>query len=242
MDWGKAKTILILSFLLLNGLLGYQLWFHNMNILGSGTEETESANEIEELLRDRGIRLEKEIPKETPKVPDIILYNTEGEPPVLVLDPPISTNSLINRNDLQSTLAMRIPNSEEYRLDEVLSGNGLYIFHQLYKDLPMFEINLELHAEAGLVETYKQHYVDVFYGNNREDLRVLPAYKAVEFLAENYLRRGSTIVEVQLGYHGQSYNSDTQYLAPKWRIAMLDGTIYYIHALNGEVEIAEKES
>jgi Uncharacterized protein conserved in bacteria len=58
----------------------------------------------------------------------------------------------------------------------------------------------------------------------------------VRLLAERFLQRGDGIADIRLGYHGQMYESDTQVLAPKWRIVLDNGDIYYVHAVNGEVE------
>jgi len=64
----------------------------------------------------------------------------------------------------------------------------------------------------------------------------------VRLLAERYLKSGDVIRDIRLGYHGPMYDSESQLLAPKWRVMLEDGDIYYVHAISGEVERPQRGS
>jgi regulatory protein YycI of two-component signal transduction system YycFG len=242
LEWGRAKTILIISFLCLNILLAYQLWINKNSPAGSGFEIIE-IEETHQLLRDKGIRLEKAIPKETPTLREIeVQYNEQyQEDDVIKLKTPVENNILINKAKLEDVLAEEIPHAELYQVDPIFSENGQYVLDQLYNHLPMFEINLKLYSEGDQIYAYSQSLVEVEPGENEKEQKILSAYKAVGFLAENYLQFGAVIRDVTLGYHGQIYDSETQVLAPKWRIALEGGDIYYVHGINGAVDPPQKE-
>ncbi|GIQ70463.1 hypothetical protein DUZ99_09790 [Xylanibacillus composti] len=239
MEWGRAKTILILAFLILNLLLGYQLWAQQLDIFGEVDETASVVTETEQLLASRGIQLDTSIPKETPRANEItVRFLIQADPMGrTMISPPIRGLDLFGRTDWQSTLSNYIDHVQEYIPDPIMSRPGVLVLDQVHEGIPLFEVNLSLYDGGGQIESYSQSYVEIESTITEKEQKILPAYRAVEFLAENYLQRGSVITDVRLGYHGQSYNSDIQYMAPKWRVALDNGSIYYIHAINGEVEI-----
>lgn len=249
MEWGKAKTILIITFLVLNVLLGYQLWTNKSHPFGFdlnvSTEETEA------LLDSKGIRLDQPIPTYTPLLREITVQFSENFDPdetimldQLVLDPEIEEGDV---GALLEVLMEHIPHASNYKFDPIVSGERYYVLSQLYNELPMFEVNIviqsvaveEVEADENAVYEYKQSYVHVESRADEREQRILSAFQAVEFLAENYLEQGSVIRDVSLGYHGQNYDSATLILAPKWRIVLDNGDIYYVHGINGAVEVPE---
>lgn len=242
MEWNRAKTILIISFLCLNILLAYQLWINKTNPIGADFEIVEM-DETHELLRSKSIRLEKIIPTETPTLREIeVQYNDLFQADVVLeLNTPVKDNVLINKAKLEDVLAEEIPHAEMYQLDPILSENDEYVLSQIYNQIPMFEINLILYRKDEQIHAYSQNLVTVNSGENEKEQKILSAYKAVGFLAENYLQNGAVIRDVSLGYHGQIYDSETQVLAPKWRIALEGGDVYYVHGINGGVNVPQKE-
>ncbi len=239
MEWGRAKTILILAFLFLNVLLGYQLWSQKLDIVGEVNDSASIVLETEQLLASRGIMLETAIPKDTPRANEITVRFLMQADPMgrTLISPPIRGLDLFGRTDWQSSLSNYIDYVEEYMPDPIMSRPGALVLDQVHEGIPLFEVNLSLYDGGGQIESYSQSYVEIESTITEKKQKILPAYRAVEFLAENYLESGSVITDVRLGYHGQSYNSDIQYMAPKWRVALENGSIYYIHAINGEVEI-----
>lgn len=64
MDWSKAKTILIVAFIITNILLGYMLI--NEKNIGESTVKDEFVEDVVKLLQDKNISVATQIPKEMP--------------------------------------------------------------------------------------------------------------------------------------------------------------------------------
>lgn len=71
MDWSKAKTILIVSFILVNLLLVYNLVIENKEV----TEVVDETfiEDVEGLLNNKNIRLNTEIPRNTQSLPTLLV-------------------------------------------------------------------------------------------------------------------------------------------------------------------------
>lgn len=245
MDWGRAKTILIVSFLLLNMLLSYQLWVNQWYQNASKTDTADMIEEMDKQLAAKNIRLLADVPKETPKLQQItVRFRDEYRTPKQVkLTQPVKLLNVLSRTglrDIQSKTA--IEHFDAYRLDPVTSTDHQYVFHQIYGGLPMFDVTLQLFAVNGEITGYKQTYVEVQSGGEpkeKDAQKVVSAYAVVRSLAENYLNEGAVITDIKLGYHGQLYDSDIQYFPPYWRISVSDREPYYVQAFTGAVEEAK---
>jgi regulatory protein YycI of two-component signal transduction system YycFG len=243
MEWGRAKTILILAFLMLNLMLGYQLWQSKFKLPDESSEIELIAEEVMSIAASKNIMLDAVIPNETPRMNEItVTFGEEGIMGKKVeFDQAIPYNIAITGSEAWTVLAEHIPNLDEYRYDPYTSHSGIVVLHQLANGYPMFDVRLELKAELQQIVSYKQNYVEILEsGDLASEQRVLSAYLAIGRLVENYMRPGSVITDVQLGYHGQIFNSETQVLAPTWRIMTSDNEMYYVHAINGSVELPTK--
>jgi regulatory protein YycI of two-component signal transduction system YycFG len=243
MDWGRAKTILILSFLFLNMILGYQLW----NGKSKSTELTSDTSvlmeELNQVLRSKNIRIAHDVPKEVPKLKEITVKfdeNVKAAEKIPLKNSTTMTSILAKGAGKDNQGRMEIPNVEMYQFDAITSQGGVYILNQMFETLPMFEVKMELYETDGKITSYRQAYVEVESGGDQKEQKVIPAQLAVRSLVENYLQDGSVITDIRLGYHGQLYNSQTQYMVPSWRVAVGNGDIYYVQAFNGAVEIPQK--
>jgi regulatory protein YycI of two-component signal transduction system YycFG len=242
MDWGRAKTILIVSFLFLNMILGYQLWMAKSKQMEQSTNTTSLTEELNNVLRIKNIRLAKDLPKETPKLNEITVKFDESikvneKVPLKI---PMTLATIRSKAGKDNQARMQIPKLDMYQYDEIASKNGVHIFDQMYGVLPMFEVKIEMFEQNGEITSYRQAFVEVESGGEQKEQTVIPVQLAIRSLVENYLPEGSAIAEVKLGYRGQLYNSQTQYMVPSWRVAMENGDIYYVLAFNGEVVIPQK--
>ena len=232
MEWGKVKTILILSFLCLNLLLGAQLWENRLKEFPLIPDE--AAEQVEELLRAKGIVLRQEIPKETPNVREISIQfqvqngkRTELAEPVPVL---------LSEERWRERLKEQIPGLQEYAIDRTRSDERSIVLNQTFGGIPMIQVDLVLYVSEDRITSFSQSYVKVQPFRDQKEVAALSALRVVQAMAETKLKEGSVIEEIRLGYHGQLFDSDTQVLAPKWRITMENGDIYYVHAISGEME------
>ncbi|TDF94388.1 two-component system regulatory protein YycI [Paenibacillus piri] len=238
MEWGRAKTILIVSFLLLNLVLGLQLWTTRSDLLEFDANTASAAEEIQKLMKSKNIQLSAEIPKEVPRLQEIEVrfdQKMKTDKPN-VLAEPFKYSPLLSRGPTKDAAAKSaIPYMDSYQYDPVLSMNGVYVFHQLYRSLPMFEVKLKLFEQNGLIVSYEQGYVQVTSEGDQKEQKVISPYTVLRSLIETYFPSGTVVSSIKLGYHGQVFNSQTMFMVPYWRVVG-NGEIYYVHALNGAVE------
>jgi regulatory protein YycI of two-component signal transduction system YycFG len=243
MDWGRAKTILILSFLFLNMILGYQLWNGKTKQTDLSADASGLVEELNQVLRSKNVRLAEELPKDVPKLKEITVKFDESmksNEKISLRNPTTMALVLEKGTDKANNGRLEIPKLNMYQFDAITSHDGVFMLNQLYGTLPMFEVKLELYETAGKITSYRQAYVEVESSGEQKEQKVIPAQLAVRSLVENYLLEGSVITDIRLGYHGQLYNSQTQYMVPSWRIAVGNGDIYYVQAFNGAVEVPQK--
>jgi regulatory protein YycI of two-component signal transduction system YycFG len=250
MDWGRAKMILILAFFLLNAVLGYQLWTTRSGLLEFDANTASANEEIQRLLKSKNIQISTELPNEVPRLKEIVVKFTEIEKSdkQIILKTPFKYSPLMSKVSQRDTAAARaaIPNIDKYQYDPVLSANGVYVFHQLYGSLPMFEVELELFEQNGMIVAYRQGYVEDQAAGEQKEQKVISPYTVLRSLIETYFPSGTVVTGIKLGYHGQEYNSQTRFMVPYWRVTLGngngngDGDIYYVHAFNGAVEPPQK--
>lgn len=242
MDWSRAKTVLIWAFLILNILLGYQLWMDELNL----TTFAENANLREQMNRQfdlKGIRLDAQVPENTPVLSDMTVElrssGGTGEPEPLTA--PFSVQWLGDPFLVREAVAQDVPEIGWYEPDPYadMQDDLAYVMYQVRDGLPMFEMRLELYRNGEFIDRFRYRYAEPEPASSEEEEQgqeVLSAYVVLGNLAEHYLPRGAVIADVRLGYHGPIFESDTQVLAPYWRVVLSTGETYYVHAVSGAVE------
>lgn len=138
MEWARAKTILIITFFLLNVILGYQLWI--TKVADSYFEQAGIREEVQQLLRSKNIRLEKEIPRETPQLREITVTLSGDKNAIepVRLERPFKLQQLA-RKRIAKDIEKQIPFIDEYEYDPIQSREGLYVMNQLYEQWPMLK-------------------------------------------------------------------------------------------------------
>lgn len=241
MEWGRAKSILILSFFVLNVLLGYSLWNNKWNLAGSSSGSVNSEQVLKKRMAAKSVKLQTDIPKEMPALSEIsVIFKDNGLTTVQKkLEHPVPIRNFLSKKE-KSQIPIEYLN--QYQYDAAASHEKVYIFDQTYHGLPLFDVQLKLYAEGTNFTGYTEAYADVRPMPDQKTQKVISAATALSALVENYLPTGSAVTSIELGYHGQIYNSETQYMLPSWRVALNDGTIYYVHAFNGDVEVPQAKS
>ncbi|UVI30298.1 two-component system regulatory protein YycI [Paenibacillus spongiae] len=243
MEWGRAKNVLIFAFLVLNIVLGYQLWSN----IQEGPSTSGDVNDLSPgtlaVMREKGIKLTaRSIPTETPKLSELTYRVTEklGEGKRQMLETPVDGKIVFNEKELLNELGPVIPELKEYRYDPELNEDEAFVLHRIIEDRPMFDVRLKLYYSNQKIVAYSQDRVELITGDEAAEQTVLPATKALESLIYNHFKPGAVIKDIKLGYHGLDFNSDTQFSAPSWRVLLEDGQVYYVHAISAEV-FTEKE-
>jgi len=254
MDWGRTKTIFIITFIILNLLLGYQIYLKQKEYL-QDIQSTNSIQELNSILKLQGIKLGSEIPKEIPELHFVQMKKTETKfNPSLVekisssgsdkeyyqIHEPIKIEKNNNSQEISSKMKKVINNITEYTSDPYeISGSSSYLtFHQQIQGYPYFGDTLTLQVTDEYVIGYWQNYYEIVdQGPNRQ---VISAYSALRTVLDHqFIPRASKIMEMKLGYYKQAYPDDIQVFVPVWRLVYQRnqniGKVY-INAMTGGVE------
>ncbi|CAM3206548.1 two-component system regulatory protein YycI [Paenibacillus lupini] len=238
MDWGRAKSVLIISFLLLNVLLGYQVWSNVGEQLNANKNSAELPTETYTFMKQKGIELSANLPVETPKLRDLTYMLRSGpfeELPETKLDTPVDSRIIFSEKDLIKTLGSQIIDLDKYKFDPAMTRDGVFVLYRMADNRPMFDVKLELYYSNQKITGFRQVRIDLTGPGEAKVQMVLPASKAMAPFIERNLPDGAVITDIQLGYHGQVFDTETQVSAPYYRVLLEDGNEYYIHAINGEV-------
>lgn len=238
MDWGRAKSVLIMSFLMLNVLLGFQLFNDIREQLDANVNSAELPQDKLLLMQQKRITFASSVnlPSETPKLGDLtyLLHSDIHQKSVPTpLEAPIDSALNFNKGQLIKAIGGQVPDLEHYVYDLHNSREGVFVLHRMVDGLPMFNVKLELYNSNLKITGFLQDRVELV--SRGEEKQVLPASKVVASLIETYLQEGSVIADIQLGYHGQIFDSEKQVSAPSWRVMLDNGTVYYVNAISGEV-------
>ncbi|MFD1954619.1 two-component system regulatory protein YycI [Paenibacillus thailandensis] len=237
MDWGRAKTVLIFAFLLLNILLGFQLMDNLEEQLSTSNTTAELPAETLSLMKQKGIELTAALPLETPKLHDLTysIRNEKEAAEEKPLQTPVDTRIIFSPSELAEQLGSQIPELDQYVFDSMTSTDHVFVLYRRAEGRPMFDVRLELLYSNQKITAYRQVLVDLNDGGDSAKQTVLSAAQVVQILADKYLPNNSVITDVELGYHGQIFDSETQVAAPTWRILLEDGPPYYVDAISGKV-------
>jgi regulatory protein YycI of two-component signal transduction system YycFG len=247
MDWRGVKSLLIIAFLLLNLLLAYQLWMDELN-LNKFQENAEQREVLKRLAAVKEIQLGTTIPEQSPNLSEITVQiieeNEQAMSNPIILIEPIEITLIEDSRTLKARLKQQIAKIEEYELDPYAlpEESGKIIMNQLFNKTPMFRIQLELVIEGNQIVAYQIRNANVLEVKSEvnelssQGEQILSAYMALNSLVETYLPQGSTVADIRLGYYGPLFASETQVLAPYWRVTLATGEAYYVHAINGAVE------
>lgn len=241
MDWGRAKNVLIYAFLLLNLVLGYQLWNDLQEQADSNPDFTSLESSIQKSMDDKRIRVLAKIPTETPELSKISYrFVNGGEQGGELVDLPVPVDSklIYTPKELANALKTSLPNIGEYRYDEAASRAGEYMMlHPLVDGKwPLFKIELKLYYSNQKIISYREQVIEIGGSEGEKKQRVLSASKALGNLIENFLPEGSVVTEIELGYYGEVFNSDAHLpAAPAWRFILESGKEYYVQGISGDV-------
>ncbi len=253
MDWGRAKTILILSFLCLNLFLGYQLWEEKKQQSIQGQISQLQIDELEQRLRDADIIFSEEsILDKMPEMSNMKVLvkdlrelgfnqavgqiNWENHQLEAFFKQPIALPEVeADRNTLYLSY---VPLFDQYQIDVDRSTSEMPIFLQNINGYPVFTSTLQLTIDEQGWSGYKQSYYNPEEkGASRQ---VVSAYTTLAVLLENGIfEAGEEVQQVRLGYTIEQLDTDVQFLVPAWRVVHTNG-IHYINGFTGMVIGATK--
>lgn len=250
MDWSRAKTILILSFLCLNIFLAYQLWEEQKNQGIEGQISQLQIDELKQRLRNAGIHFrEEDIPEEMPNISNIRvsiqpLYEHEFSYPVdmvqwedhtliVALAKPFQLTEELTDSERSVVLSALVPEMNQYVYDPLISSDGQWVYVQDINGYPVFSSQLQFFLnEEGIIGYHQQSYIPEEIGVSRQ---VVSAYSALAaLLDQRMLVDGEAIVQVEIGYYVEKLDENVQFLVPVWRVIHTQG-IHYVNGFTGMV-------
>ncbi|SDS82841.1 Two-component signal transduction system YycFG, regulatory protein YycI [Paenibacillaceae bacterium GAS479] len=265
MDWGRAKSVLILAFLLLNLLLGYQLWSDVRERVQPSSNPAELSPDTLEAMKAKGIELAGSIPKETSELHDLTyrylgreasgvasegatdskqnagvagLPDSDPFADVIPLQTPVDSRVVFQREELLKALGGVIPELDQYEMDTPGFDDLKFVLYRMVDGRPMFNVRIELFYRDQRIIGYRQEQIKLLPGDQQQRPQpILPASRAIRpEIIEKYVPEGASIKEIRLGYKEvQLFDSDTQVSTPSWRILLEDGGVIYLQAYSGEV-------
>ncbi|MCF6094648.1 two-component system regulatory protein YycI [Microaerobacter geothermalis] len=232
MDWSKAKSILIVAFLLLNIFLVYQ----NLNkegILQKNLGQDELVSETLSLLQEKQIVITAPLPKENSPLPYLYVNMTNQEEKRVTIDKTLSSPT--NVEEINKVLEEKIPWFKEYIYLPSLSTGQTLTYIQTFQQIPLFGAELNVFLKNNRITGYNQILYRVI--NIGEKRPTISYYMAIRTLVDNgIIGNKESITDIKLGYYGQVNNTDgVQVLVPVWRVTH-DSGVHYINGITGGIE------
>jgi regulatory protein YycI of two-component signal transduction system YycFG len=239
MDWGRAKNVLIYAFLVLNLLLCYQLWIDLRDQVSANLDFTSLSAETQAVMEQKGIRVLCPIPAATPQLPDIT-YRYSGEEQneaAVQLENPIDSKLIYSSfSELSRALESQIPDIANYRFDSQESEVGKFVLHPLVDNQwSLFRVRLELINSDQKIVAFRWPKIEIGKSSSEDVQKVLPASQALSSLIEKYFPVDAVVKEIELGYYGELFNSESQVASPMWRFMLENGTSYYVDAISADI-------
>lgn len=239
MDWGRAKNVLIYAFLLLNLVLGYQLWSDLREQADSNPDLTSLESNIQKIMETKRIKVLAQIPSDSPQLRKISYRFVDGQQSDKMVDLPTAVDSklIFTPKELVNALRPSLPDIGNYRYDEWAGSESVFVLHPLVDGKwPLFKINLELYSSNQKIVSYRQDIIEINEFADEKEQQVLSAPKALGNLIENFLPEGAVVTSIELGYYGQVFDSDADLPAsPAWRFLLESGEEYYVQGISGDV-------
>lgn len=264
MQWDQIKTLLILSFLILNIYLLVQFTEKQEQADLSVLEHTEST--IEDQLEAENIKIPNLSNKKYNETfisvaPKLIvndelkklkeLKNQDNEVIqnrliVSKIDEPIKVSERSNQENLNNLLDELVLFPDSYSLWEWNEQANMIVYFQEKIDRPIY------YNQSGLVLFYLNeqneitHYTQTVLGEDEEneDSRdLITSMRAIETLYDSdKLESNDEITSVEMGFHTRvPLDSGVQVFAPTWEVEVNEESRYFVNAIEEVVFASEHE-
>ncbi len=251
MDWSRAKTIFILSFLVLDIFLILQI----IDQKSASTYDYLSDVPVEEQMAADQITLPElpEGPEEEfyieANVRDFSMENLanpakngqlsqESHELQITLDSPYELGENWHINDVDRFVKNFIDSGSEYRYWNYDKTNNTITYFQQYNGKLFYNnrdarIVLQLNEDHEIVSYSQTMLEDITEIKNQA---ILSALDAVLILYKNrLLERNDEVIDVELGYYTLVPLKSSQILAPTWRISIAGKDDFFINAVEGHI-------
>ena len=222
MDWGRAKTVLIFAFFVLNLILGYELWLSGGALGGPEGEAETTIEDIRKLLSARGIRLDVELPARPPRFQKYVLKLDEASlsSERTALEPPVPAPEGADAGEVWRAAAIRVDKGDEYEFDVWTSDGGVFVGFQLLAGVPVFGVELKFFRENGAVVAFHRQYAQPISEEGGEQ-PVLSAPDALRRLLDaGAMPEGTSVRDVRFGLLYRPFEEPEGLTVPAWRVVL----------------------
>ena len=251
MDWSRAKTIFILSFLVLDIFLILQI----IDQKSASTYDYLSDVPLEEQMVADQITL-----PELPQGPEEEFYieanvrdfsmenlanpakngqlSEESHELQITLDSPYELGENWHISDVDRFVKNFIDSGSEYRYWDYDKTKNTITYFQQYNGKLFYNnrdarIVLQLNEDQEIVSYSQTMLEDITEIKNQA---ILSALDAVLILYKNrLLERNDEVIDVELGYYTLVPLKSSQILAPTWRISIAGKDDFFINAVEGHI-------
>lgn len=278
MDLSRAKTILIITFLVLNLYLVVSLRQNPSAVYHGGVLTAEEAELTRELLAQAGYEASAAIPRQTPQLSLLlvsrpveegtawaqkqwgtvprgswlaeagVLRYVSGDETLdisplglVVLKKSSSSFTAENhRQQVEQLLRNRGFWQDNLKFDAMFAdshGGVTYRYVQVFHDYPVFNGFVEARIDPDGALEIHYHRIEPLEFGDRELQAISAAVAADTLLRQPGGFTGKKIIDISLGYYSQVYDAQRWEIAPAWRFAADDGSVFYVNALTGEAEL-----
>ncbi|MEH7382023.1 two-component system regulatory protein YycI [Bacillus sp. JJ1533] len=258
MDWSKTKSLFIITFLILNIFLGYQL---------VQKRDSSQLNVLSELSIDEELAAEEITYEALPKEPvelsyisgKVKIFTEEDVKSLKNQDVNLETAGVLkgkfkdpvkisftDQVRIQQFVKDNLLDGEKYTLWSVNEEEGTIVLVQTHNDYKVFGQSLNISGVIYLyvnddheVVSYEQTLIPEFIEHELEDL-ITPKETLENLFKNSHLKSGSHVTKVEIGYYPLVPYSESQLLAPTWHVVIDDEVDIYVNAIEGQI-IYKKE-
>ncbi|MGG1572830.1 two-component system regulatory protein YycI [Fictibacillus sp. NRS-1165] len=265
MDWKKTKTIFILTFLILNIFLGYQL----SQKMDKSKLEAVADQPIEKRLADNNIDYKDKLPQSYNDRQTLIsgqrapFSADEIKSKVSRLDSSSTDTTLVFNlkkpqdldkedlvKDVTQFLKDEVYRGDEYRFYKKDTKSHKIWFTQIYQGQPLFfDTDNGMNRPSGMVmfewnnkgqlTRYTQTFISVYRQGTKQE--IISPMKALEkIFTTNHLSSGDKINKIVLGYYSLANVEDVQVYAPTWSIETEDAH-FLVNAIDSSIQEIDRE-
>lgn len=211
MNWEVAKSWLIALFVILDSILGWQLYESHVVSNGYTESPADLLANTKTLLANHGFSLDTDVPSGQPALPTfqatlakpnfasigsiafpgatgkstvagaVGLTTNEGTLTMTGLGSWDVTYMVPQKISSSRTVLSYVYHGNEYALDEATSGNGHFVYYKRTDNYPVFDVEVVASETSGQLQTYSQTYIDHVV-NNSPPKPVITALDALDSL------------------------------------------------------------
>lgn len=251
MDWSRAKTIFIITFLILDIFLFIQL-IHQKNrntfdlLKETSIEEQLLADEIkvgslpEEPKKESYVEADSKIftKEDLSSLKDQSITIENGNLLKSVLSKPYPLKENWNSNDVNQFVQTHILNGANYTLWNMNKEEHTITYYQGYNNKLFYKnnggkIEIQLNNKNEIVSYTQTMLEDI---KEIKEQEIITAHEAMVILyKKRLLKSGSNITNVSLGYYTLTPVMSSQLLTPTWRFKIEGQEDLFVNAVEGHV-------